>query len=278
MARSSGWSVGRVLSYGVLLVFTLVSLFPFYWMFVTGSNTTRDAIASPPRFLPGAHFVENSQTVLNRLDFAQALLNSLLVSSTVATSVMLLSGLAGFAFAKFEFSGRNMLFLVVIFTMLLPTELAVVPRYLMMSEIGWVDSLRAVIVPALVSAFGTFWMRQAIKQTVRSDILDAARIDGCGFVRQFWHVVLPTTRPSLAALGLLAFIGSWNEFLWPAVVLQSPENQTIQVAMQRLTSQHGTDFAVVLTGTSLAVIPLLVAYVLFARQFVDGLTEGSLVD
>jgi cellobiose transport system permease protein len=262
-------------AYAVLALFALVAIAPFYWMFVTGSNTTQAATTIPPTFLPGSRFQENVATVLERLPFARAMLNSFVVSVSVAASVVLLSTLAGFAFAKYRFRGRRALFLFIVGTMLLPTELTIVPRYVLMGELGWIDSLQAVIVPGLVSAYGTFWMKQAIEQGVRDDLLDAAQIDGCGFLRSFWHIVLPSIRPALAALGLLSFVFTWNDFLWPAVVLQSADNQTIQVAMQSLMSVHATDFAVVLAATSLAVAPLLLIYVLFARQFIAGITDGA---
>jgi cellobiose transport system permease protein len=271
--RSSG--PGRFAAYGLLAAFGLVAAFPFYWMFIIGSNTTLDATASPPIVTPGTQFLQNAQSVFERVPFGQSIINSILVSSCITVSVAMLSTLAGFAFAKFRFRGRKALFLFVVGTMLLPSELTIVPRYIMMSKFDWIDTLQAVIVPGLVSAYGAFWMKQAIEQVVPDELLDAGRIDGCGYLRLYWHVVLPTTRSAVMALALLTFIFSWNDFLWPAVVLQSTENQTIQVALQRLISVHSLDFAVVLTGTCLAVMPVLVLYAVFARQLVSGLTEGA---
>ncbi|WP_410812693.1 carbohydrate ABC transporter permease [Micromonospora sp. 067-2] len=262
------------LIYLLLAAVLAASLFPLYWTFVVASNDNSVLGDATPPLVPGGHLLDNIARVFDSSAFGTALVNSFLVATSVAVGNVFFASLAGFAFARLRFRGRNALLVVVVATMMVPTQLGIVPLYLLMTELGWTGRLQALIVPALVSAFGVFWMRQAVEETVPAELVEAARVDGCTLVRVFWHVVLPAIRPAAAVLGLFTFMTAWNDFFWPLVVL-NPENPTVQVALSVLASGYYTDYALMLAGASLGVLPVLVVFVLLARQIVGGIMQGA---
>jgi cellobiose transport system permease protein len=208
------------------------------------------------------------------VNFWTALINSTIVAGVVTFTVVLFAALAGYAFAKLHFRGRGALLVAVIATMLVPVQLGVIPLYIEMIHFGWVNHLQAVIAPSLVSAFGVFLMRQYIAGSVPDELIDAARVDGCYTLGVFWHVVLPAVRPVAAVLGLLTFMMTWNDFFWPLVVL-SPQNPTVQVAVSTLSSGYVEDYALVLTGTFVSILPLLAVFLVLGRHIIGGIMKGA---
>lgn len=269
------YSPGRVFTYLVLIVISILSIFPFYWMFVIGSNHTSAINKFPPAFIPGADFFKNAQNVFINIDFFKAIMNSLITSTVITVAVLFFCSLAGFAFAKLEFKGKKGLFVFIIATMMVPAQLGIIPSYMIMAKLGWIDSLNAVIVPAVVNAFGVFWMRQYIGATIPNELLDAGRIDGCSNFKLYYAVVLPSVRPAIATLGLITFMNVWNDFLWPLVVLKDRSVHTIQIALRTLNGAYYQDFAMILAGTFMATLPILIVFLMFSKQFIAGLTEGS---
>ncbi|SHM58299.1 carbohydrate ABC transporter permease [Gracilibacillus kekensis] len=267
--------LSKIALYLFLFVSAILSIFPFYWMFVVGSNTTSAINKFPPAVVPGPNFIANSIEVFNRIAFFQALANSIIISAVVTISVLFFCSLAGFAFSKLQFKGRDGFFIFVIATMMIPPQLSLIPNFMIMTNLGWVDDLKAVIVPAMVNAFGVFWMRQYISSSVPYELIEAARIDGCGNFRIFLNIVLPAVRPGLATLGIFTFMMTWNDFLWPLVVLKDSSVHTLQIALRTLNDVYNTDYSLILTGTFLATLPILLVFLLFSRQFISGLTEGA---
>lgn len=268
----------QALPHAVLVVGVVLSMFPFYWSLVLATNTSRDVFRYPPRLLPGTHLAENVRHVLDNIDFFGSMLNTLIVAVSVTVLVLFFDSLAAFTFAKYRFPGRSALFGLLMVIFMLPGQLSIIPQYLIMVEIGWVGTLQALIVPAAVNAFGIFWMRQYISRALPDELLDAARIDGASFLRIYRSVCLPMIRPGLAFLGIYTFVGTWNEYVWPLVVLTDPNKITLQVALAQLNLGHGaaqTDYSMLMAGTLMAITPLLLAFTLFARNFVADLAKGS---
>ncbi|HXF57023.1 MAG TPA: carbohydrate ABC transporter permease [Actinomycetota bacterium] len=263
-------------TYGLLAVAVALSLFPLYWMFVVGSNDSSAISRVPPTVVPGPNFLRNASRVVHTVPFLRSLLNTAIVATAVTASVVFFSTLAGFAFARLQFRGRGVLFLLIVATMIVPVQLGIIPQFMIMVRLGWVDRLQAVIVPGLVTAFGVFWMRQYISSAVPQELLEAGRVDGCSTFRLFWSVVVPAARPGAAVLGLFTFMQTWNDFLWPLVVLRDPNRLTVQVALQGLNEAYFEDYGMVMAGTVLSVLPLLVIFVLLGRQIVGGIMEGAL--
>ncbi|MFC5727477.1 MULTISPECIES: carbohydrate ABC transporter permease [Nocardioides] len=262
--------------YGLLAAFVVGSALPLYWSFVIGSQTKERADDFPPPIIPGGHFLENARQVLDTVDFWQALINSVLVSSACAASVVFFSTLAGYSFAKLRFRGSNALMGFVVMTMAVPTQLAIVPLFILMRDYNLLDTLTAVALPSLVTAFGVFFMRQFLVDAVPDELIEAARMDGCTMLRTFLTVAVPAARPAMAILFLFTFMHVWTDYMWPLVALQKTE--TLQIALDRLalTGQgQTTDYALVLAGTGMATIPLLLLFFLAGRQLVAGIMQGA---
>ncbi|WEH14280.1 carbohydrate ABC transporter permease [Streptomyces sp. VNUA24] len=256
-------------------VAVLVSVFPFVWTIVMATNTTKDIYKSPPKLTFGSHLLENVRGVLDTVDFFGSMLNTIVVATVTTVLVLFVDSLAAFAFAKFEFPGRRMLFGLLLVFMMLPLQLAVLPQFILMSEIGWVGMLKALVWPALSNAFGIFWLRQYIETGVPDELLDAARIDGAGFFRQYWNVALPMIRPAMSFLAIYAFVGAWNDYVWPLIVLTDPQHVTLQVELAQLNVGHNTDYSMVMAGVLMASLPLVAVFAIFARGFIAGATEGA---
>lgn len=264
----------RKATYIVLVIFVLGSLFPFYWSFLVASRDSGMLTERIPPFLPGGNFFANAARVFDTVPFWKALANSVIVSGTVTLTTVLFSSLAGFAFAKLRFRGRNGLFVFIVVTLAVPTQLGIIPLFMAMSEFGWAGGLQSVIVPNLVTAFGVFWMRQYTVDAVPYELIEAARVDGCSMIRIFWSVCLPAVRPAAAILAMFTFMTSWNDFLWPLVVLDVG-NPTVQLALEKLQSGYYIDYSLVLAGTTLATIPILIVFLLLGRQIVAGIMQGA---
>jgi cellobiose transport system permease protein len=261
--------------HAVLVLTLLVFMFPFVWTIIMASNTTADIYRFPPKFTFGGHFLDNVRAVLDNVAFFQSMGNTVVVAVSTTLLVLFFDSLAAFTFAKFRFPGRNLLFVVLLATMLLPAQLATVPQFQTMAILGWVGSLKALIVPGAANAFGIFWMRQYFQNSIHDELIEAATLDGCGFFGTYWHVALPSARPALAFLGIFTFVGSWNDYLWPLIVLTNPDHVTLQVALSSLNRSHGIDYSMVMTGALMAMVPLVIVFGIFARQFIKGATEGA---
>jgi cellobiose transport system permease protein len=265
-------------TYLFLIVVAAASAFPLYWSFVVASHDNSAVSSYPPVLTPGGELWHNITRLFNSgevsVNFWTALINSAIVATVVSVCVVFFSALAGFAFAKLEFRGRGFLLLCVVATMLVPVQLGVIPLYIEMAHFGWTNHLQAVIAPNVVTAFGVFLMRQYIVAAVPNELIDASRVDGCHTARVFWHVILPAVRPVAAVLGLLTFMTTWNDFFWPLIVLSS-QNPTVQVAVSSLASGYVEDYALVLTGTFVSIVPLLLVFLFLGRNIIGGIMQGA---
>ncbi|MEO0024101.1 MAG: hypothetical protein RL196_542 [Actinomycetota bacterium] len=263
-------------SYLVLTLMVFVSAFPFYWMYIVASNGNEEISKNPPTLLPGDRFMTLIGHVFEAAPtFMMSIWNTIFVGTVISIAQVVFSALAGFAFAKLNFKGRKFLVLFVIGTMMLPSQLGIIPLFMIVNNLGWGSTLTAIVVPALVTAFGVFWMRQIIDSQVPNELLEAASIDGAGVIRVFRSVVLPIIAQSSFVLGLFAFLGTWNDFLWPLLVLNDPNQFTVQVAVNQLSASYTIDYALVLGGAFLATAPLLLLFVLVGRQLVSGVMDGA---
>jgi cellobiose transport system permease protein len=266
---------GGPITYALLIIATLFSLFPLYWTIVAASHTDTDIVTPPTPLLPGSHLIDNLKIVWAQVDMTKALINSTIVAGCVAFSTVLFATLAGFAFAKLEFRGRNALLTIVVATMTIPPQLTVIPLYQIITNVGWVGHIQSVILPSLVAAFGVFFMRQFLSEALPVELVEAARVDGANSMRIIWHVVFPIARPAMAVLGMLVFVQSWNDFFWPFIALNQ-QNPTVQVALQGLGSgDHTINHAVVVCGALVATLPLLLVFAVLGRQIVGGITAGA---
>ncbi|HCT81180.1 MAG TPA: sugar ABC transporter permease [Micromonosporaceae bacterium] len=259
-----------------MIVAIALSAFPLYWLFVVATRANDVVGDWPPPLLPGGNLGDNLTRLFDAEEayFLKGMVNSAIASVTVTVAVVFFSSLAGFAFAKLKFRGRNGLLLIILATMMIPVQMGIIPLYMIMVELGWQNRLQAVIVPFLVSAFGVFLMRQYAERAVPDELIEAARVDGCSTFRIFWTIALPALRPGAAVLGLFTFMATWNEFLWPVAVLEA-DNPTVQFSLSQLNTTYYTDYTLMFSGALIATLPLLVIFIVFGRQIIGGIMEGA---
>ena len=270
-SRRPGW-----VTYAILAFVLLASAYPLYYSFLLGSSDAQTIAQNPvPSLVPAQHFLDNVRRVLTSdIQFWKALKNSVIVATLTSVSVVAFSTLAGFSFSKLRFRGRRGLLVFVIATMAVPTQLGIVPLFIVMAQLGWTGRLVSVIVPGMVTAFGVFWMTQYLEEALPYELIEAARIDGCSMIRTFWHVVLPAARPAAAMLALFTFVGSWTNFFWPFIVLGS-SNPTLPVAVQLLQASYFKDYSLILAGVVLSTIPLIIVFAVAGKQLVSGIMQGA---
>lgn len=269
------YSLSKFMVYLLLFLGAFLSIFPFYWMFVMATNHNSVINSIPPAIIPGGELVTNFKNVLSNVDFFGAMFNSLIISTTITIGVLILCSLAGFAFAKLKFKGKNALFVFILVTMMIPPQLGLIPQYFIITKLGWLNELKAVIVPGLIDAFGIFWMRQYINSAIPDELLEAAKIDGCSYFRIYWNIVTPVILPAFSTLAIIKFMYVWNDFLWPLVVLRDESKHTIQLAIRNLVDAYVRDNGMIISGTFWATVPLIVIFLLFNRLFIESLTQGA---
>ncbi|AFZ66635.1 carbohydrate ABC transporter permease [Deinococcus peraridilitoris] len=275
-ARGSSRPLSRAGAYFLLALGALLTLAPFYFMFVFATHD-RSAIfsASPPLWF-GSNLETNYNNLLERVPFWGALWNSLYLAVMSTGTTLFFCSLAGFAFAMYDFKGREFLFGIVVATLLIPTALNIVPFALIMQALGWIDTPRALWIPGMASAFGIFLMRQYIGSAIPRELLEAGRIDGATEFGIYRRIILPLCGPALGTLGLVTFIGSWNSFVGPLIIFRSTETFTAPLLLRSLQAVANTDWGALMVGVVMTVVPLLIIFAFASRQLIEGLTSGSL--
>ncbi|WP_207229572.1 carbohydrate ABC transporter permease [Ktedonosporobacter rubrisoli] len=273
--KQMGTPLQRAIIHLLLLIGVLVSIFPFFWMIIMSTNSTSDIYRIPPKLTFGDQLLINIGHVFQNIDFWQNFVNTLIIAVSLTVLTLFFCSIAGFTFAKFEFPGKKILFTLLLGTLILPSGGTLIASFVIMANLGWINTFLPLIVPTMVTAFGIFWMRQYALSAIPSELIDAGKIDGCGHLRLYWSVAVPALRPALGWLGILTFVGAWNNYLWPLIVLSSSKLYTLQVALATLNENYNTDYSMVMTGTLLATLPLIIVFFLGARQFIDNLSAGA---
>ncbi len=268
--RLAPWAAYLLVGVGALTM-----LAPFYFMFVFATHSRTEIFSLPPPMFFGDDFLNNLKILTDRMPFWRNLGWSLYVAVASTILTLLFCSLGGYAFALFEFRYKNVLFGLVMGTMLLPSFMNMIPTFMIMDILGWIDQPRALYIPGAASAFGIFLMRQFVGSSIPKDLIEAARMDGCSEMGIFWRIVLPLLKPALGTLGLITFIASWNNFIGPLVVMRSPDMYTLPLALRSLQSPVDTEWGALMTGSAIATLPLVVLFVLSSRQLISGLTAGA---
>ncbi len=258
----------RLLTHVVLIAGAVVVLIPFLWMITTSLKPAR-AVHLAPYIVPADFVWQNYQLAWNADDFTRYYLNTVVMTAGIVIGQVLFSSMAGYAFARLDFPGRNVLFFVVLATMMIPIYVTLIPSYLLVRDFGWLNSYQGLIVPRLVSAFGIFLMRQQYLGIPR-DLEEAALLDGASRLRVWWSIVVPLSGPALATLGIFSFLFAWNDFLWPLIITSSPDMRTVQLGLAMFTGRYGTQWTLLMAGAVLASIPALVVFAVGQRWFVRG--------
>jgi cellobiose transport system permease protein len=259
-----------------MVIASAITIFPMYWMFIAATQTNSRLYRAPAALLPGSNLGANLRQLFNSVPAGLAFANSILIAGSVAVGGVFFCALAGFAFARFSFRGKNVLFMLLLATLTLPGVVSLVPWYEMMAHFGWINKYQALIVPNIASAVGIFFMRQYIATAIPEELLGAARVDGCGYFYFFIRIVLPLVRPALGTVGIILFLASWGDLLQPLIIMNSENHYTLPLMLSLLVSQYGTGLNLLMVGAAITTVPILIVFVLMSKQFIRGLTAGAI--
>lgn len=267
-----GFFTSRIVLYTILLFGCLFTLLPFIYMLSTSFKSATEIVKLPPTLFPEKFTLQSYQTIFNdpRVPLARFYLNSIIVSACVVSMVLFTSSLAGYIFAKYQFWGKNFIFTLLLASMMIPFQVMMIPLYLILVRLGLTDSLGGLIVPGAVSAFGIFLMRQFI-ESIPSELIDAGRIDGASEFGIYSRIILPQMGPALATLGIFTFMGTWNDYLWPLIVITTTEKRTLPIMLTWYNSQHGSRYDLTMAVSVLVILPILLVYFIFQRWVVRGI-------
>ncbi|CAN5171755.1 carbohydrate ABC transporter permease [soil metagenome] len=270
--RGARWR--KALLYGTLVVAALLALLPMVWMVSASLMPTGEASSYPPRLFPRAVTLEHYQALFTRLKLGRYIANSAFIATVVTGVSLLVNSMAGYAFAKLRFRGRDRIFRLLSAGLVLPVQVAMLPLFLLLKELGLINTYWGVIVPGLASIFGIFLIRQ-YTLSVPDELLDAARVDGAGELRIYWSVVLPVIVPILATLAIWTFLNTWNDFMWPLIVLSDESRYTLPVALASLVGEHVQDTELMMAGSVLTILPVMLVFLFLQRYYVQGIMVGS---
>lgn len=267
--------IRRIFIHLLLFAGLAITLAPFIWMISTSFKSAESVFTFPPQWIPKHPTIEQYQTLFREVNFLQFFKNSVIVAFGITLFSLFLNSLGGFAFAKHKFPGREKIFALLLATMMVPGQITMIPVFLMLKTVGLINSYWGLIIPAGASAFGIFLMRQFIT-TIPTDLIESARIDGCSEFRIYWTIILPLCKPVLAALGIFTFMGSWNAFLWPLIVMIKENMYTLPVALANLSGQYATKFGLLMAGAVVVVIPVLIVFIVAQRYVIKGIAVTGL--
>ena len=260
----------RAIVHLLLILISALMVVPFVWMVLTAFKSMSEATAIPVQILPARPRWENFSALFQSFNFGTMYLNTALATVIRVVAQVTFCAMAGYAFARLRFPGRDMLFAVVLSVMMIPPVLYIIPKFLLMAQLGWVNSMQGYVVPGFTSAFGTFLLRQFFR-SLPNELAEAAKIDGSGPFRTFFFIMLPLARPGLVAFGIFATLWSWNELLWPLIILNSPEKMTLSVGLATMEGEYVSNYPVMMAGALLAVLPMIALFFVLQRQFIEGI-------
>ncbi|MDH6364004.1 multiple sugar transport system permease protein [Enterococcus sp. PF1-24] len=269
MKKSRGW-IFNIL----LFLIALVTVIPFLWMFISSFATNSEIVKIGGNIFPKPSTFDNYTTIQEKFDFMRMFFNSLFVSTLTTVIIIYTSALVGFVFAKFKFRGRNLLFGITLSTMMLPWAVTIIPKYEMIMNFGWMDTYKSLIIPSMVSGFGIFLFRQSISR-ISDEMLEAARIDGASDFFIFHRIILPMSRNTIASMAIFQFLWSWEDYLWPFLMINDEKKQLLSVGLRMFNGQYGTDYGGLFAATSISIIPVIIIYLVFQKQFIAGVASGS---
>lgn len=257
----------------ILLVGGIGMVFPFVWMISSSLKLPADIYSLS--LIPPKPTLDNYRTVFDETSYVRWFINSLLIALITTISVAFFASLTGYALAKFKFPGQTAIFILILSTLMVPTEMLVIPWYMMSIKLHWTDSYQGIMFPGLISAFGVFLMRQFFTG-VPNDLIDAGRLDGFSEFRIFWKIAIPQVKPAIAALCIFTFLGNWNAYIWPLIVTRSEEMRTLPVGIAFFSSESGSSFHLIMAAAALATVPVLIVFLIFQRQIIKGIVLTGL--
>lgn len=272
--KSTKNKLGKFLVITILIIGSIFMITPFIWMILTSFKMEKEAILMPPTFLPKEFTIDNYVKLFSELDFFVYFKNTLIVVFFSFIG-MFLNAMAGYAFAKFKFPGKNILFYIILATMMIPGQVTMIPVYLILNKLALTNTMIGIVLPGLVGAFGIFLFKQFM-EGIPTDLIEAARLDGAGEYGILFKIIMPTAKPIFAVQGILTFIAGWNSFLWPLIVANNDKFYTLSVGLQLLKGQNSSNFALQMAGAAIMVIPIMIIYSIFQKQITEGFTISGM--
>jgi len=267
--------VTRLLRHLVLIAAGVVMIVPFIWMISTAFKGDGEIYVYPPTWVPAEIHLENFSRAWNYVPFGRFYVNSIFIAVTVTASQVLTAALAGYVFARVRFPGRDAIFYMYVATLIVPTQVTMLPLFLIMNELKWIDTYQAMIVPFLASAFIAFFLRQFFS-TIPLELEDAAKIDGCGRTRFIWQILLPLSRPALASIGLFSFMGHWNSYIWPLIITNSTKMRTLPIGLRYFVEDSGAQYNLMMAAAMITVAPVVALFFVAQRQFIESIARTGL--
>ncbi|WP_461364794.1 carbohydrate ABC transporter permease [Candidatus Darwinibacter acetoxidans] len=265
----------QVVTQFVLILGALIMLLPFIWMLATSFKPPEEVITWPPQFIPRRPTFNNYIEAFQAAPFFRFFLNSLIVSTISTASILLTSSFAGFIFAKYRFPGRTLLFLIILATSMVPFQSYMIPFYLMVSKLGWLNTYQGLALPLLVMSFGIFFMRQNIV-SIPDELMDAARIDGCSEFRIYWQIIMPLSKSAMAALAIFAFKNAWGDFIWPLLISNELGMYTMELGLGMFQHRFTVDYGSITAGSVVSILPIITVFAIFRRNIIEGVTLTGL--
>jgi len=260
--------------HGVLIVLAAVTMAPLLWMVAASFMATGEASTFPPPFLPAHPTVQQYVDLFTRLDITHYVVNSALLSVSVTALSLLVNSMAGYAFAKYRFAGRDRLFKLLIASMVIPAQVTMLPLFLMLNKLGLVNTYFGVLIPGMASIFGIFLIRQ-FAQSIPDSLIEAARMDGAGDFRIYWSLILPLCKPILTTLAIFTFMGTWNDFLWPLIIMTDDAMYTLPVALAGLSGEHVQDTELMMAGSVMTILPVMLVFLALQKYYINGIMAGG---
>lgn len=269
------FKISTVIIILILCIFVVIMFAPFIWMILTSFKTEKETLLIPLQWLPKEFYLGNYSEIFGKLNFGTYYKNTIIVTIGITVPQLFLSALAAYAFARLEFPGKNIIFMVLMTALMVPIQMILVPRYSLMVKFGWIDTFAGVIVPSVPSIYATFFFRQQI-MTIPKELDESAYLDGCSYFRIFTSILMPLCKSTVIAMGILTFTFGWNEFLWPLIVINSPGKQVLSIAIANFRGQYSTKYNLLMTASTLGTLPILVVFIIGQRYFLEGVAMSGI--
>lgn len=266
--------IEKLLIYAVLILGAVLILLPFLWIFLTALKSPQEVFSNPPVILPREPRWENFIEVLKLKNFKRYLINSIIVTTSITTGELITTILAGFAFSFLDFKGKNLIFTVLLGTMMVPSEVLLIPNFVTLSKLGWIDSFKALIIPWCTSVFAIFFLKQYF-MGIPKELYYAAKVDNCSDFKFMLKIIVPIARPAIITIAILKVINSWNSFTWPLIVTNSEEMRTLPIVLSKFSSEVGMDYHLLMAASTIVIIPMVIAFILLSKYIINGVSSSG---
>ncbi|MCJ8013832.1 carbohydrate ABC transporter permease [Paenibacillus sp. KQZ6P-2] len=275
MTSSTSYRSRRIVVHVLLIAGAVLMIMPFLWMLSTSFKSFADSMKVPPTLFPAEWHFENYSKVLSTIDFGRYYVNTIIVTIGRTVGQLLLCSLAAYSFASLKFPGKNLIFLAMLAVLMVPSQVVMIPSFVIMRELNWLDTFYVLIIPGIFSAFGTFLLRQFF-MTLPKDLEEAAKIDGCSYFRIYWNIYLPLSKSALVSLAIFTILASWNELLWPLIMTSSEDMRVLSIGISTFQGQHSTDYPLLMAGAVMATLPIIILFIFLQRYFIEGIAMNGI--